>query len=74
MKSSNLKDKYLKSKSKTNRQRFVKQINLYVCLSTETKGCYYSNLNEKNVIDNQKSLKTVNQYFQTNLSIVKRLH
>ena len=59
MKSSNLKNKYLKSKSKTNRQRFVKQRNLYVCLLRETKGCYYSNLNEKNVIDNQKSLKTV---------------
>ena len=59
MKRSNLKNKYLKSRSEEDRQRFVKQRNLCVSLLRKTKKSYFLNLNEKNVIDNQKFWKTV---------------
>ena len=47
MKRSNLRNKYLKSRSEEDRQRFRKQRNLCVSLLTKTKRSYYSNLNEK---------------------------
>ena len=59
MKRSNLRNKYLKSRSEEDRQRFRKQRNLCVSLLRKTKRSYYSNLNEKNVIDNRKFWKTV---------------
>ena len=59
MKRSNLRNKYLKSRSEEDRQRFRKQRNLCVFLLRKTKRSYYSNLNEKNVIDNRKFWKTV---------------
>ena len=59
MKRSNLRNKYLKSRSEEDRQRFRKQRNLCVSLLRKTKRIYYSNLNEKNVIDNRKFWKTV---------------
>ena len=59
MKRSNLRNKYLKSRSEEDRQRFRKQINLCVSLLRKTKKSYYSNLDDKNVIDNRKFLKTV---------------
>ena len=59
MKRSNLRNKYLKSRSEEDRQRFRKQRNLCVSLLRKTKRSYYSNLNEKNVIDNRKFQKTV---------------
>ena len=40
-------------------QRFRKQIYLCVSQLRKTKRSYYSNLNEKNVIDNRKFWKTV---------------
>ena len=59
MKRSNLRNKYLKSRSEEDRQRFRKQRNLCVSLLRKTKRSYYSNFNEKNVIDNRKFQKTV---------------
>ena len=59
MKRSNLRNKYLKSRSEEDRQRFRKQRNLCVSLLRKTKRSYYSNLNKKNVIDNRKFWKTV---------------
>ena len=59
MKRSNLRNKYLKSRSEEDRQRFRKQRNLCVSLLRKTKRSYYSNLNEKNVIDNRKFWKTI---------------
>ena len=50
MKRSNLRNKYLKSRSEEDRQRFRKQRNLCVSLLRKTKRSYYSNLNEKKVI------------------------
>ena len=57
MKRSNLRKKYLKSRSEEDRQRFRKQRNLCISLLRKAKRSSYSNLNEKNVIDNQKSWK-----------------
>ena len=59
MKRSNLRNKYLKSRSEEDRQRFRKQINLCVSLLRKTKKSYYSNLDDKNVIDNRKFLKAL---------------
>ena len=59
MKRSNLRNKYFKSGSEEDRQRFRKQRNLCVSLLRKTKRSYYSNLKEKNVIDNRKFWKTV---------------
>ena len=54
MKRSNLRNKYLKSRSEEDRPRFRKQRDLLVSLLRKTKRSHYSNLNEKNVIDNRK--------------------
>ena len=51
IKKSNLRNKYLKGRSEEDTQKFVKQRNLYVSLLRKTKKSYYSNLNEKNIID-----------------------
>ena len=54
---SNLRNKYLESRSEEDRQRFRKQRILCVSLLRKTKKSY-SNLNKKN-IDNQRFWKTV---------------
>ena len=59
MKRSNLRNKYLKSRSEEDRQRFRKQRNLCVSLLRKTKRSSYSNLNEKNVIDDRIFWKMV---------------
>ena len=59
MKRSNLRNKYLKSRSEEDRQRFVKQRNLCVSLLRKTKKSYYSNLSNENVIDYRKFWKTI---------------
>ena len=59
MKRSNLRNKYLKNRSEEDRQRFRKQRNLCVSLLRKTKRSYYSNINEKNIIDNRNVWKTV---------------
>ena len=63
MKRSNLGNKYLKSRSEEDRQRFRKQRNLCLFLLRKTKKSYYSNLNKKNVIDNRKFWKAVKSMF-----------
>ena len=59
MKRLNLRNKYLKNRSEEDRQRFRKQRNLCVSLLRKTKRSYYSNINEKNIIDNRNVWKTV---------------
>ena len=59
MKRSNLRNKYLKSRSEENRQIFRKQRNICVSLLRKTERSYYSNVNETNVIDNQKFWKRI---------------
>ena len=59
MKRSNLRNKYLKNRSEEDRQRFRKQRNLCVSLLRKTIRSYYSNINEKNIIDNRNVWKTV---------------
>ena len=54
MKGSNLRNKYLKSRSEEYRQRFRKQINLCISLLRKTKRSYQSNLNKQKAIDNRK--------------------
>ena len=56
---SNLRNKYLESRSEEDRQRFRKQRILCLSLLRKTKKSYYSNLNKKNIIDNQRFWKTV---------------
>ena len=51
-----LRNKFLKNE---NRKRYLKQRNYCVSLLRKTKRNYYSNLNEKNIIDNKKFWKTV---------------
>ena len=58
-KRSKIRNKYLRSRIEEDRQRFVKQRNLFVSVLRKTKRIYYSNLNEKNVIDNRRFWKTV---------------
>ena len=59
MKRFNLRNKYLKNRSEEDRQRFRKRRNLCVSLLRKTKRSYYSNINEKNIIDNRNVWKTV---------------
>ena len=59
MKRLNLRNKYLKNRSEEDRQRFRKQRNLCVSLLRKTIRSYYSNINEKNIIDNRNVWKTV---------------
>ena len=62
MKRSNLRNKYLKSRSEEDRQRFRKQRNLCVSLLRKTKRSYYSNLKEKvsSIIKKTTTNKCVN--------------
>ena len=66
MKRSNLRNKYLKSRSEEDRQRFRKQRNLCVSLLRKIKRSYYSNLNKKNLMENRKFWKTVKPMLPNN--------
>ena len=56
---SNFINKYLKSRSEEDSQRFRKQRDLCVSLLRKTKRSYYSDLKEKNVVDDRKFCKQV---------------
>ena len=55
-------NKFLKNRSDANRAIYIKQRNYCVSLLRKTKREYYSNLNEKDVIDNKKFWKTVKPF------------
>ena len=57
-----LRKKYLKNRTLLNQKQFNRQRNNCVKLLRKTKKQYYSNLNEKNVIDNKKFWKTVKPF------------
>ena len=54
MRRSQLRSKYLKKRSETNRLAYAKQRNFCVSLLRKTKKDYYANLNEKDIADNKK--------------------
>ena len=49
-----LRNKYLKKHSETNRLAYPKQRNFCVSLLRKTKKDYYANLNEKDIADDKK--------------------
>ena len=53
MRRSQLRNKYLKKRSETNRLAYAKQRNYCVSLLRKTKKDYYANLNEKDIADNK---------------------
>ena len=57
-----LRNKFLKNRTETNRVCCNKQRNFCVNLLRKTKKDYYGNLNEKDVIDNNRFWKTVNLF------------
>ena len=63
MRRSQLRSKYLKKRSETNRLAYTKQRDLCVSLSRKTKKEYYANLNEKDIADNRKFWQTVKALF-----------
>ena len=58
-----LRKKFLKNRTESNRVCYNKQRNLCVSLLRKTKKDYYGNLNEKDEIDNKRFWKTVKPLF-----------
>ena len=63
MRRSQLRSKYLKKRSETNRLAYAKQRNFCVSLLRKTKKDYYANLNEKDIADNKKFWQRVKPLF-----------
>ena len=59
MRRSQLRSKFLKKCSETNRLTYAKQRNFRASLLRKTKKDYYANLNEKDIADNKKFWQTV---------------
>ena len=60
---SNLRQKFYKSRSESDKKTYNKQKNKCVSLLRKTKKAYYSNLNVKDVVDNKKFWKTIKSFF-----------
>ena len=60
---SKLRNKFLKSRSLSDKKAYNKRRNACVNLLRKTKKQYYSTLNVKNIVDNKKFWKTVKMYF-----------
>ena len=58
-----LRNKFLKNRSESDRVCYNKQQNFCVSLLRKTKKDYYGNLNQQDVIDNKKLSKTVKPFF-----------
>ena len=58
-----LRNKFLKNRSESDRVCYNKQQNFCVSLLRKTKRDYYGNLNQQDVIDNKKLSKTVKPFF-----------
>ena len=63
MRRSQLRSKYHKKRSETNRLAYAKQRNFCVFLLRKTKKGHYANLNEKDIADNRNFWQTVKQLF-----------
>ena len=63
MRRSQLRSKFLKKCSETNRLAYAKQRNFRASLLRKTKKDYYANLNEKDIADNKKFWQTVKPLF-----------
>ena len=74
---SKLRDKFLKSRSESDKKAYSKQRNKCVRLLRKTKKAYYSNLNVKDVVDNKKFWETRKNFFSDksnnseNISLIK---
>ena len=73
MKRPNKRNKYLKSRSDKNRQRFVKQRNVCLSILRKTNRNYHSNLNTKNVVNNWQIWKTVRPVLSNKLLNSKKV-
>jgi len=62
MKRSQLRNKFLKTRTETDRIAYNKQRNYCVSLTRKIKKDYYSTLDEKNVMDNKQFWKTVKPF------------
>ena len=66
MRRKQLRSKYLKKRSETNRLAYAKQRNFCVSLLRKTKKDYYANENEEDIADTKKRFgKQLNHYSQT---------
>ena len=63
LKSSRLRNSFLRKKTEETRKLYVKQRNKCVSLLKKAKKEYYQSLDEENVIDNKKFWKTVKPLF-----------
>ena len=63
IKSSRLRNSFLRKKTEETRKLYVKQRNKCVSLLKKAKKEYYQSLDEENVIDNKKFWKTVKPLF-----------
>ena len=73
-----IKTKFLKSRSESDKKAYNKQRNKCVSLLRKTKKAYYSNLNVKDVVDNKKFWKTIKSFFSDksnnfeNISLIEK--
>ena len=73
MRRNQLRSKYLKKRSATNRLAYAKQRNFCVSLLRKTKKDYYANLNEKDIADNKKFWLTVKPLFSDKVKSKEKL-
>ena len=65
----------LQNRSEENRIRYTKQINFCVSLLKKTKEKrYYKNLNEKSVVDNKLSWKTLKPFLSDKVAGKDKIH
>ena len=70
---SQLRNKYLKKRSETNRLAYAKQRNFCVSLLRKTKKDYYANLNERDIADNKKFWQTVKPLFSDKVKLKEKI-
>ena len=73
MRRSQLRSRYLKKRSETNKLAYAKQGNFCVSLLRKTKKGYYANLNEKDIADNKKFWQTVKPLFSKKVKSKKKI-
>ena len=71
---SQLRNKYLKKRSETNRLAYAKQRNFCVSLLRKTKKDYCANLNEKDIADNKKFWQTVKPLFSDKVKSKEKIN
>ena len=73
MKRSQLRNKFLYSKSDVDRRAYNKQRNLCVSLIRKEKKSFFSNLNKKDINDNKTFWKTVKPLFTEKVKINSKI-